>query len=71
MFDVRLLTWVPLCLYTIGALPQLIKSLRERSAAGVSQLMVFLRITGLSFYTIYTYRLNLTMAYKVMLPTYV
>ena len=64
------ITWVPLAIYTLAALPQFITSLRTRSAAGVSQGMIYIRLTAVSFYLIYAFSCGLPLAYRVMMPIY-
>lgn len=64
------ITWVPLAMYTLAALPQFITSLRTKSAKGVSQGMIYIRLTAVSFYVIYAFSCGLPLAYRVLMPVY-
>lgn len=63
-------TWVPLCLYVIAIIPQVLLSYRSGSAKGISQSMVFLRFAAMSIYTVYLQLCHLTLAHRVMMPIY-
>ena len=66
----RHFTWVPLLLYVIAIIPQVVLSYRTKSAKGVSQSMVFLRFAAMSIYTVYLQLCQLTLAHRVMMPVY-
>lgn len=66
----RHFTWLPLSLYVIAIIPQVLLSYRTKSAKGVSQSMVFLRFAAMSVYTVYLQLCQLTLAHRVMMPIY-
>ena len=70
MLSAHMLMWMPLMIYTIGTMPQVLKCWREKSASGVSQIMVYIRSSAVSFYVIYLFACGLPIAYRIMLPIY-
>lgn len=62
--------WVPLTLYSLAIIPQIIKNYRLRSTQGLSVPMVFARFFGELSYILYIYLLGLPLVYRVMIPIY-
>lgn len=62
--------WVPLTLYSLAIIPQIIKNYRLQSTLGLSIPMVFARFFGELSYILYIYLLGLPLVYRVMIPMY-
>ncbi|MGD1997431.1 MAG: PQ-loop repeat-containing protein [Candidatus Dependentiae bacterium] len=67
----RHFVWIPLLLYVVAIIPQVLLSYRTRSAKGVSQSMVFLRFAAMLMYSVYLHLCQLTLAHRVVMPIYV
>jgi len=64
----RLLLWVPLVLYAASSWPQILTNYRRKEASGLSQWMLFLRVTTVLFYLSYIFLCDLPFAHKVLYP---
>lgn len=62
--------WVPLSLYTLAFVSQLLKNRHHEHTHGVSTGMIFARMGGEVAHLFYIYLLGLPLAYRVMVPVY-
>jgi len=64
----RALLWIPLTIYLLANIPQVVKNYKRKSLHGISLTMLVMFYTGVAFSLPYIYFLNLPLAYKVLIP---
>jgi len=70
LLSLEILSWIPMTLYVLAALPQAWTNMRLRSTQGLSMLMIFIRFSTGLFYNTYINLCGLPLSYRVMMFLY-